>query len=115
MKGWIVRALDGPFSSKRRFRLPTNLTNFERCIVFRLFAATKNEDGGYPVVLPQPIDETLATCAQVSPDQSQLISILHALLSSPQEVFSAAPLTAVASLSTAWQRLKETPTHTSSE
>jgi hypothetical protein len=65
--------------------------------------------------LPQPIDQTLATSAQVSLYQSQLVSILYGLLCDPQEVFSAAPLTAVARLSMAWQRLKEAPAYVPSE
>jgi hypothetical protein len=57
----------------------------------------------------------LATCAQVSRYHSQLVATFHGLLCDPQEIFSAAPLTALASLSMAWQGIKETPAYVSSE
>jgi hypothetical protein len=87
----------------------------KRRVVFRLFAAAKDEDCGYPVVLPQPIDETLAICAQLSRCDSQLVVTLQRLLCDPQKPFSAAPLTAVARLLIAWQRFKEAPAYVSSE
>jgi hypothetical protein len=65
--------------------------------------------------LPQAIDQALAICAQCSPYHSQLVAILHGLLCEPQQVFSAAPLTAVAMLSIVWQGLAETPADVSSE
>jgi hypothetical protein len=63
--------------------------------------------------LPQPIDETLAICAQLSRCHSQLVATLHGLLCDPQQVFPAAPLTAA--LSIAWQGIAETPADVSSE
>jgi hypothetical protein len=59
--------------------------------------------------LAQAIDQTLATCAKVSPYHSQLVATLHGLLCDSGEIFSAAPLTASASLSMARQGIKETP------
>jgi hypothetical protein len=57
----------------------------------------------------------LATCAQVSRYHSQLVATFHGLLCDPQEIFSAAPLTASASLSMAWQGIKQAPAYVSSE
>jgi hypothetical protein len=65
--------------------------------------------------LPQPIDETLAICAQLSSCHSQYVATLHGLLCDPQQVFPAAPLTAVAALSCAWQGIAKTPADVSSE
>jgi Tfp pilus assembly PilM family ATPase len=76
---WLQRSLKGSRLSSRALALAmpksaanaevrkvsltderTNLTLrgrvSERGVVFCLFAAAKNEDPGYPVVLPQPID-----------------------------------------------------------
>jgi hypothetical protein len=98
-----------------RRALPLRGRVSERGVVFRLTAAAKNEDCGYPVVLPQPIDETLAICAQLSRCHSQLVATLHGLLCDPQQVFPAAPLTAVATLLITWQGIAETPADVSSE
>jgi hypothetical protein len=58
----------------------------------------------------------LATCAQVSRYHSKLVATFHGLLCDPQEILSAAaPLTALATLSMAWQEIKETPAYVSSE
>jgi hypothetical protein len=65
--------------------------------------------------LPQALDQTLATCAQVSRDHSQLVAALHGLLCDPRQIFSAAPLTALAGLSMARQEIEETPANVSSE
>jgi hypothetical protein len=63
--------------------------------------------------LPQAFDQTLATCAQISRYHSQLVATLHGLPCDPREIFSAAPLTALASLSMARQGIKETPAYVS--
>jgi hypothetical protein len=44
-----------------------------------------------------------------------LVATFHGLLCDPQEIFSAAPLTASASLSMAWQGIKQAPAYVSSE
>jgi hypothetical protein len=65
--------------------------------------------------LPQSIDQSLAICAQLSRCHSQLVITLHRLLCDPQQVFCAAPLTTVATLSIAWQGIAETPADVSGE
>jgi len=65
--------------------------------------------------LPQPIDETLAIRAQLSRCHSQLVATLLGLLCDPQQVFSAAALTAEATVLMTWQGIAETPADVSSE